>query len=613
MLMRTVQALAAVAALLLPSPGANAAETGRGTKVPEPVRGVSGPVQPWTGAAVRNDPRDFQFAIVSDRCGGHRPGVFGDAVRRLNLLQPEFVMCVGDLIEGYTEDRKEIRRQWDEFDGLARDLSMRFFYVPGNHDISNEVMGEAWKERYGASHYSFVHENVLFVCLNSQDPPIHHLSEAQIGWLKGVLDENRNVRWTLVFLHTPLWHRDSERSSWEKAERLLEGRRHTVFAGHEHHYAREVRRDSRYFILSTTGGSSQLRGRAFGEFDHVVWVTMKDDGPIVANLFVPGIFDERMTPDVGGVLRRLADSPPVRLSSALVGDPGSRKLRAEARLTNNEDVPMKISLGWRKRAGFRIRPGKVSRTVPPNGVEKVEYELVSRAPVVPDETGPVVLGYRVSLDFEGLPPIEQEGTLAFGFDRAHSCPRAAPRNIDGRLDDWDALPYDVRDPKGVGMIAGSWKGPEDARFRFGVARDGEFVYVGVEAFDDAETEKDRDYWRRDAVIISIDPRTREARDAALAAGEKPGGITFGQTPDGQMPDYYKATLPKGAKWACIPAGKGWTAELAVPLEVFAGNDFRLNVGQIDTDGDEEWGTLLQWRPGWDSRDHYPESGIFVLE
>ena len=62
----------------------------------------SGSVHPWSNLDFNNDPDNFQFAIVTDRTGGHRAGVFEDAIRKLNLLQPEFVISVGDLIEGYT-------------------------------------------------------------------------------------------------------------------------------------------------------------------------------------------------------------------------------------------------------------------------------------------------------------------------------------------------------------------------------------------------------------------------------------------------------------------------------------------------------------------------------
>ncbi len=54
---------------------------------------------PVTHLRFNDDPADFQFAIVSDRTGGHRARIFSRAIEQLNLMQPEFVVSVGDLIE----------------------------------------------------------------------------------------------------------------------------------------------------------------------------------------------------------------------------------------------------------------------------------------------------------------------------------------------------------------------------------------------------------------------------------------------------------------------------------------------------------------------------------
>ena len=54
---------------------------------------------PWTHLRLNNDPGDFQFVVISDRTGGHRPRIFSQAVEQINLLQPEFVLSVGDLID----------------------------------------------------------------------------------------------------------------------------------------------------------------------------------------------------------------------------------------------------------------------------------------------------------------------------------------------------------------------------------------------------------------------------------------------------------------------------------------------------------------------------------
>jgi hypothetical protein len=245
-----------------------------------------------------NAPGDFQFAVVSDRTGGHRAKVFSRAVEQLNLLQPEFVMCVGDLIEGYTTSGRQLTREWREFQGYLARLEMPFFYVPGNHDISNKTQDKLWQEKFGRRYYEFVYRNVLFIALNSEDPP--GVNGGKIGaeqqtWLKKTLAANTKVRWTLVFLHKPMWIMPGvQKSGWPEVEKLLAGRRYTVFAGHVHRYQKFVRHGQNYYMLATTGGSSLLRGVEDGEFDHLLWVTMKKDGPVLANILLDGVLPENL-------------------------------------------------------------------------------------------------------------------------------------------------------------------------------------------------------------------------------------------------------------------------------------------------------------------------------
>jgi hypothetical protein len=82
-----------------------------------------------------------------------------------------------------------------------------------------------------------------------------------------------------------------------------------------HRYKRFVRNGQRYYQLATTGGSSKVRGTQYGEFDHVVWVTMKKDGPVLANLLMEGIFPEDMAQPITqepGVKRTLKATVPAR-------------------------------------------------------------------------------------------------------------------------------------------------------------------------------------------------------------------------------------------------------------------------------------------------------------
>jgi len=266
---------------------------------------------PWTGTTPLRDASDFDFAVVSDRTVEHRDGVFEEEMPfKVNLLRPEFVISLGDLIEGYTEDRAQLAREWDEIEAAIGRLGMPFFYVPGNHDMSNAVMAEVWRSRFGPSYYHFTFKGVLFLALNSElfglasDPtqslPGPWKQAEQMAYVEQALRENASARWTFVFLHQPLWDvgvlplpeqavLPPINADWLKVERLLGSRPYTVFAGHYHRYTLHVRNHRQFITLATTGGRSMLRGTPFGEFDQIAQVTMTRGGPVIANLRLDGI------------------------------------------------------------------------------------------------------------------------------------------------------------------------------------------------------------------------------------------------------------------------------------------------------------------------------------
>jgi hypothetical protein len=270
---------------------------------------------PWTGLKLNNDPAEFQFAIVSDRTGGHRDKIFSRAVARLNLLQPEFVVSVGDLIEGGKQAKPKYEAEWKEFDGYVNELTMPFFYVPGNHDVAAKTGDEVWRERYGRRFYHFRYRDVLFLCLNSDDGALNNVGNEQAAYVKQALADNKDVWHTLVYIHKPIWTGNVEKNGFGAVEKALADRPYTVFCGHVHRYRKYVRQGRNYYQLATTGGGSKVRGIPYGEFDHIVWVTMKKDGPVFANIMLDSVLpDDLKVPESAekGVNRKLAKTHPVR-------------------------------------------------------------------------------------------------------------------------------------------------------------------------------------------------------------------------------------------------------------------------------------------------------------
>ena len=291
--------------------------------------------KPWTSKDFQNKPENFQFAIIGDRTGGANAlATFDLAMDQINLLQPEFVINVGDLIEGYPESKGELDVMWDEADSMISKLQMPFFYTIGNHDVSTPETKEAWLERRGVDYYYFVYNDVLFMILNSEDdsrpaPPPEIMEgikiynklqledpdaakemlkqfmtdeaviaalaqpvefpEKQMNWIKKTLAENADVRWTFLFLHEPCWENPSE--SFKKIQSELNGRDHTFFAGHLHYYDYDNIDGYEHITMGPAGSSFHHDGP--GNVDHIMWVTMTDDGPQMGNIALKGLFDRR--------------------------------------------------------------------------------------------------------------------------------------------------------------------------------------------------------------------------------------------------------------------------------------------------------------------------------
>lgn len=291
-----------------------------------------GPDAPCTNTYFRDDPADFHFVVVSDRTGGHREGVFRHALKQANMLQPAFVINIGDLIEGYTEDRIQLTAEWDEIDAIVSELDMPFFFVVGNHDMSNDVMLDVWRARHGRDYYHFIYKNVLFLVLNTEDPPLPvtkeieadivklrevlksdrdkayqmvmeneglqrailypKIGDEQVNYFKHVVADHLDVRWTFVIMHKPAWKYRNE--NFRKIESMLQGREYTVLAGHEHYYEYFEVNGKDYIQLGTTGGGRPEE--ASGVFDHFVWVTMTEKGPKIVNLLLEGFLDRTGRP-----------------------------------------------------------------------------------------------------------------------------------------------------------------------------------------------------------------------------------------------------------------------------------------------------------------------------
>jgi len=593
----------------------------------------SGPVfeeetenKPWTNLNFRTDTDEFHFVVLSDRNGGGRQGIYEDAVRKVNLLQPEFVICVGDLIPGYSRDQEKIKKQRDEIDTILSKLEMPFFYVPGNHDLTYPPMRKSWEKRYGATYYHFVYKDCLFLCMNSHDTKEYYFTDTQLAYMKKALDENRNCRWTFVFFHHPLWTFKDKDSNWPKFAELLKGRRHTIFSGHTHVYMKYDVEGNDYIVLATTGGASSRIGPEYGRFDEFAWVSMTGKEPVIANLSLDGINNKNIYTRVKSELVwPIYDGRAIDVYPIIVDQPLFEGAETAIRVRNHSEYPLKYFMKLQDNPLFTSDPGKIELSIPAASDGETTMMIHALDPISLKENLQLTLEGEAVYEIPDSDPVKSKGTKALMVEKREYCPRSkTPVTIDGELDDWESLPISCAKPTEVEQRREFWKGKTDASYDFGVKYDEDYVFIGVKAIDDMFVhDPKRKPWEQDCLEVRVNGNPDPDRTNSKGEGEYEKFLLFVLNPAEKGAEgnwHEKDRLPEGCKAACLKNESGFSAEIAIPIshvKSLQGENWdavRVNICMDDFDeGGVNDGAKIWWRPDWRSARTYPGSGTFYRQ
>ena len=163
-----------------------------------------------------SSPKHFTFVVMADPQFGmfsenrnfrKETELFERAVEIVNLLEPEFVVVCGDLVNRPGDDAQaaEVLR-------IARCIKkdIPLHWVAGNHDVENAPTPEslAWyRGKFGRDWYLFRHEGWRFVVLDSSimvaPEKVRQDYDRQWKWLREELGKKKAP--TIVFQHYPLF------------------------------------------------------------------------------------------------------------------------------------------------------------------------------------------------------------------------------------------------------------------------------------------------------------------------------------------------------------------------------------------------------------------------
>lgn len=121
-----------------------------------------------------------------------------------------------------------------------------------------------------------------------------------------------------------------------------------------------------------------MRGKDFGEFDHFAWFTMTDEGPVMANLDLSGIYPKDVTGMNSVVwVRDLQQSTYIE-SSVLLDENDDGTVRAAAAFLtfhNRSSQPLQIEAKFGHSHHVHPSLGSISRELAPGESEVVEVEF----------------------------------------------------------------------------------------------------------------------------------------------------------------------------------------------------------------------------------------------
>lgn len=558
----------------------------------------------------------FRFVVLGDNRSGKpivQPEVYRTNIREINLLDPDFVVIVGDLILGYVQrgfgragvteamgDAALIRAEWDEFDRVTGKFTMPYYLVVGNHDVWDEQSQAIYQERYGDLYYSFDHRGSHFVVLDCEGTGQRgQIAGAQLEWLKRDLETHREAHHVFVFLHEPLWEYGDAQSNWNREIHSLMAQYgvHAVFCGHWHNYRKSRTRDGVRYLVTGGAGASVPGSEAEGGFYHYLLVTVRGDEVKVAVIRTGHVYSEDIvTSESLDLLQGIQAAFEMDLPDRM----GTRVRRP---IANPSSKTVALNLRWRTEGtAWTISPAETTAVVQAGAESPLTFTISvdpSKVYPLPRCTMEMTWGGTEGLPFETFPKVD--------FHRSVVCQKVrVPPTLDGRLD--EACWREAKRATPFALHTGERLALEQTEAF--LCYNGEDLYVAFRCQDGQTAAEARAY---DGAVHSDD-----SVELFIETPREPDYFRFAANAAGIRWDRRDREADWNAQWeAHTLMGDGyWTVEMAIPfaaLEVPApksGASWRLNLCRGNPNGPDRWSA---WSPTYGSFSQPRWFGTVVFE
>ncbi len=561
----------------------------------------------------------FNFVVIGDTRTGL--AVFKQHIKEINLLDPDFVIDTGDLINGYANEVQTIEAMWDKFDAVVKAFKVPLVMVPGNHDIWDTNSDQIYRRRYGTTYFSFSHKGVHFVILDSETlgekgEPINRIADDQLRWLANDLAGHKDAKVTFVFLHKPLWQNypigsESGKHWMEDVHPILA--KHgvsAVFAGHVHKYMRFPVVDGVHYYVSGGGGAEIGNDESSGDFYHYCLVKVRGNRWQMAVIGPGAVKADTLVNSDTLMLPQIVSFAPIEVPA----NGGQTVIDVSLSTLLSEDVTVTIKPVMGTASQWRIEP-EIQEALLKAGGRVQARRFVATVPS--REQAYPAPGFSITFARAGLEPITTSmGPPVKAFVLGQCPAAAAPPVIDGKLDDdvWQSTPVFSK------FFTADASRPAKFATQVRSSHDRENLYLSFRCHEPNlaglvinVTDRDGSVWFDDSVEIFLD--TNLDRKTYFQLVFNPAAVAY----DAIGASSYDAIGASRAWNGLFTAKTGreaeaWTLEVAVPWATLQmepptpGQRIGLEVVRNRAQS----GELTQWSPTY-GHNHIPQQyGTLIL-
>jgi len=504
-----------------------------------------------------------RICVIGDRTGNAQEGVYEGIFSEIVLLRPDFILTVGDMIEGPAESYDIIKKRWDEYFEIVNKTDIPIFYTPGNNDIFDSISYDYYSKNVSKPYYSLDTLGIHLICLdNSRISSSSKMDNEQTEFLVKDLKKQAKNKSIIVIMHKPFWKESVSKGKEDELHNIFkEYGVDLVLSGHYHEYFTGEYDGVKYVSVGSSGGAAWADYAENMEF-HYTFITFDKNGMHIAPIRKGSVLQTDFVTDKENDIINSMINSSLKMEKIFYDDQ-KKKINTDIlslKLNNITESQVKDTLFWESDNNWEISPNKIYVNLLPKEEKTYTFEVKNTGMLFPLPKAGIKLKYND----------DYKQTVFARIAAARQTVCTAIKSsivIDGELSEkmWKDPVFEFSDENGDNIKF-------DSTYLY-MMHDKKNVYFGVECSDKNMEKAPSMAFEHDGAVydddcVSFLISSGEERECAYVIYVNPTGVVYDAKvnfKEGKMTGVDEK-WESGAVVKTTGGRHGWNAELSIPLD-----------------------------------------------